>query len=112
MRDPGSIDQKFGNIYGAGRGNDAVANALRVGKPESFVEAIDRASSLLRKRVAGLTDDDETKIWVEDSIEAVENLKETLREQKDGDNQKIFVLWDVSASVLHLAHIHLQSKGL
>jgi hypothetical protein len=112
MRDQGSIEQKFGSIYGAEKGNEAIANALRVGKPESFVAAIDRASSLLRKRVSGLSDDDETKIWVEDSIEAVENLKETLREQKEGDNHQIFVLWDVSASVLHLAHIHLQSKGL
>lgn len=112
MRDPVSIEHKFGNIYGAGRGNETPASALRIGKPESLVEAIDRASALLRKRVAGLADDDETKIWVEDSIEAVENLKGTLREQKEGDNHQIFVLWDVSASVLHLAHIHLQSKGL
>lgn len=112
MRDPVNIEQKFGSIYGAGQGNAAFANALRTGKPESLVEAIDKASALLRKRVEALPDGDETKVWVEDSIGAVENLKETLREQKEGNSHQIFVLWDVSASVLHLAHIHLQSKGL
>ena len=112
MRDPANIEQKFGSIYGAGRGNESAATPFRIGNPEDMAAAIDRASALLRKRVEGLPDGDETKIWVRDSIEAVENLKETLREQREGDNHQIFVLWDVSASVLHLAHIHLQSKGL
>ena len=112
MRDPEKIEHKFGNIYGAESGSDTVAKALLTGKPDSLVDAIDRASSLLRKRVATLPENDETRVWVEDSIEAVESLKETLREQKAGDHRGIFVLWDVSASVLNLAHIHLQSKGL
>lgn len=111
MRDPNSIEHKFENICGAGA-RSSKAIAIRAGKPEDLVAAIDRASALLRERVEGLPGDDETRIWVEDSIEAVENLKEILREQKEGDNHQIFVLWDVSASVLHLAHIHLQSKGL
>jgi hypothetical protein len=112
MRDAVSIEHRFGDVYGAtGRGHEADADAVRVGKPEYLVKAIDRATRALRKRIEALPDNDQTKIWVEDSIESVENVRDTLKAHKK-DDYPMFLLWDLSASLLHLAHLHLEMKGL
>jgi hypothetical protein len=117
------IEHRFGDILGAeGRGHEADADTVRLGRPEHLAEALDSACEVLTKRAEGLANSDPLHLWIEKTIETAKARAEVLKtvklqEMKEATKTEKLVnytlpLWEAYADSLHLIHMYLKSKDL
>lgn len=112
MHDAVSIEHRIGDVIGAnGRGHVGDADRVRRGKPEYLAGALDKAAAALRKRIEKLPDSDRMKFCLENSMEAVDDVRSRAVSTKDKEFPTL-LLWETCAALLHMDHMYLETKNL
>jgi hypothetical protein len=117
MRDMVHMEQLYGQITGDSErfhaGDAAYIKAdHRDNRPDHLVKAIEEVLPILHNRVNHLPPDNaRLRYFLEDSLEAIKSLKDTLPTHKLGEFPML-QFWDLTIQALYLVHIQLEEKGL